>query len=526
MLGIVDFFSQIPAEFRFITIILIFYILAYTWFQVEKTERWRRLAVRIWPKSAEAHYNLGTQRSGQAEYSADAEQEIRQAIALQPHMWHAYFILVDILEKKGAEPSEIDALCQQMTQEFPNDPMVYLLRGDVLARRRELGNAEQAYRQAIQLAPQMGPAHENLGLALLNQERFLEAETEYRQAIEVGTTNANAHLQLAYVLQKLEKYVESEKEYLRVTKKEPDNITAYQWLASLYYEQRQYNNIDRVLHKGITKNPSDAYLHYLRGFYLFESRINTSDAESEIRQALSLFPNYADALQILGSILSVSSKYEEAEQAFRQSIAINPQNSRTFFLLGLTLGRNPQRIPEAESAYRKSIELDPAHSQAYCHLGDILAHQNQFIRAEDAYRKAIDLEPQEPFLYEKLALLLRRCKREKEALTLLEKAIELTPDDFDTCLELAGTYKSLNKPDKSKKNAKKASLLIPEDQDYWYNLACLESILGDIETAFDHLAKASREESFDVSWAWEDPDLQWLRDDPRFLEIVGPQPAS
>jgi len=74
--------------------------------------------------------------------------------------------------------------------------------------------------------------------------------------------------------------------------------------------------------------------------------------------------------------------------------------------------------------------------------------------------------------------------------------------------------------------AEKSRKFIPQNDDYWYNLSCIETILGNTEIAFQNLKKATQEKSFDKEWAWEDSDLQWIRDDPRFAEIVGPKPEE
>ncbi|MDL1944787.1 hypothetical protein FBQ99_20875 [Chloroflexi bacterium CFX2] len=68
----------------------------------------------------------------------------------------------------------------------------------------------------------------------------------------------------------------------------------------------------------------------------------------------------------------------------------------------------------------------------------------------------------------------------------------------------------------------KARQYIPEDD--FYNRACLESVSDNFDLAFEHLEKAAQKEKFNPAWAWEDPDLQWIRDDPRFVEIVRPKP--
>ena len=57
----------------------------------------------------------------------------------------------------------------------------------------------------------------------------------------------------------------------------------------------------------------------------------------------------------------------------------------------------------------------------------------------------------------------------------------------------------------------------------WYNLACLESIAGKMESAFEYLDQAAQQNDFDRAWAWLDPDFEWLRMHARFEQIVGPQ---
>jgi hypothetical protein len=67
---------------------------------------------------------------------------------------------------------------------------------------------------------------------------------------------------------------------------------------------------------------------------------------------------------------------------------------------------------------------------------------------------------------------------------------------------------------------RRAALAGPDDA---YNLACLEAITGDVEAAFGQLRRAAKLGKLNSAWAWKDPDLEPLREDPRFHEIVGPR---
>ena len=140
--------------------------------------------------------------------------------------------------------------------------------------------------------------------------------------------------------------------------------------------------------------------------------------------------------------------------------------------------------------------------------------------AEAAYRKAIELNPSYAKAYNSLCMLLRLTNRSEEAVPLLEKMIEINPEDFNPYLALASINKQLGKniPPKYLTEARKS---MPEDD--WYDRACLESICENIDLAFIHLKRAVKSDKFNPTWAWDDPDLQWIRKDPRFTKIVGPR---
>lgn len=82
------------------------------------------------------------------------------------------------------------------------------------------------------------------------------------------------------------------------------------------------------------------------------------------------------------------------------------------------------------------------------------------------------------------------------------------------------TYDELKDYEKALADYDKAIELNPEDATAYYNFACIKSIMGEIDIAFDYLKKAI-ERGQDKAWAWEDEDLDNLQIDERFEEIVG-----
>jgi tetratricopeptide (TPR) repeat protein len=59
------------------------------------------------------------------------------------------------------------------------------------------------------------------------------------------------------------------------------------------------------------------------------------------------------------------------------------------------------------------------------------------------------------------------------------------------------------------------------DYDNTYNAACFESIAGNTEEALRLLQQSVAKTPGNRQWAKQDPDLEWIRGEARFWEIVG-----
>lgn len=62
--------------------------------------------------------------------------------------------------------------------------------------------------------------------------------------------------------------------------------------------------------------------------------------------------------------------------------------------------------------------------------------------------------------------------------------------------------------------------LVPDDEIAWYNLACAYAVLGMIDPAFLALQRALELGYRSLKRLRRDPDLKWLRRDPRFARLL------
>jgi tetratricopeptide (TPR) repeat protein len=59
-----------------------------------------------------------------------------------------------------------------------------------------------------------------------------------------------------------------------------------------------------------------------------------------------------------------------------------------------------------------------------------------------------------------------------------------------------------------------------------YNSACLASVCGDVDEALALLRSALENREVGIAWARIDPDFEWVRDDPRFAQLLDEMAAQ
>ena len=160
-----------------------------------------------------------------------------------------------------------------------------------------------------------------------------------------------------------------------------------------------------------------------------------TEAEESYKEVLKLRARDARAAYGLGNIYADQQRWDDAETAYRNSVAWAPTNADAQVALSVILvqprtnGDNAKRFADAEMAARRSVQLDPKNAVGWDRLG--IALQSRGLansETEHSYRRAIELDPQFAVAYAHLARLLNRQNKGSEATPLYEKAIELAKD--------------------------------------------------------------------------------------------------
>ena len=175
------------------------------------------------------------------------------------------------------------------------------------------------------------------------------------------------------------------------------------------------------------------------------------EAESSIRKAIEIKPDYANAHCNLGNVLKDLGKLKEAELSTRKAISINPNFANAHYNLGIIL-RDFGDLKEAELSTRKAISINPNFVNAHYTLGLILRDHGDLSGAELSTRKAISLNPDFDNAHYNLGTILRDLGDLNGAELSYRKSIKLNPHFKDAYFNLFRHYEEINHLEKLKES--------------------------------------------------------------------------
>jgi tetratricopeptide (TPR) repeat protein len=220
-------------------------------------------------------------------------------------------------------------------------------------------------------------------------------------------------------------------------------------------------------------------------------RAELEDADQTSQRALGLAPELAEAHASRGLTLFLMHRPEEAEEAFQQALRLDPDLFQARYFHGRACFQSG-RLEEAASEFRRAARIREDYQAAFFAAQALEA----LGRTEEAHRQL------------------------EEALGVVEKHMELNPDDPRAATMRAVSLCRLGRTQEGHHWAERALEIDPEDASVCYNVACLFSLEGKPDRAIQCLEKALEKGFVNKEWFQKDPDLEPIREDPRFLALM------
>jgi Tfp pilus assembly protein PilF len=273
---------------------------------------------------------------------------------------------------------------------------IALQRAIIHHQAGRMPEAEQSYRDILQIEPNCPDANHNLGILMGQQGKVELSLPHLRAALEGNPEKGQYWLSYAEnllatrealgalaVLQQAKRCGLSEfavnplmsrvEEAMRSVVSHPDGDT-----FQISVDERVFK-----------VKPDFAEAHNKLGYVLVQ--LDKLDAAvTSYGRALALRPDIAVLHNNLGWALGKQGRWEETEAACRRAIAIAPNYGVAHSNLGWALCAQG-RLEEAEAACRRAIAITPNYAEAHANLGRVFCRRNQIKEACQSFSRSAEL---------------------------------------------------------------------------------------------------------------------------------------
>ena len=215
-------------------------------------------------------------------------------------------------------------------------------------------NSLSYFAQALAIDAKFAPAYAGLadcyaqmGSVRLSMMKPIDALAQARshlsRAMEIDNTLAESHctLGLLKIWYELD-WAGGEREFRQALSLDPNNIAAMLWQAPFLGAMNRHAEAIASVHKALESEP----LSPIVNTYLGLAQSNAGQSDLGIRQlklAIELDPFYYRSYMFLAGALEMVDRFDEAIVAYRQALALNPDNLESLAFLGGALAFSGDR---------------------------------------------------------------------------------------------------------------------------------------------------------------------------------------
>lgn len=167
---------------------------------------------------------------------------------------------------------------------------------------------------------------------------------------------------------------------------------------------------------------------YFRSAQLLLETGKPAEAEPNIREALRIRPDFAEAWIVLGRTLAQMGNHAQAIRSFSEVLRFQPENASALYYLANSLVTQNKRA-EAIQNFRHAIRLRPAYWEARYMLALELARQGDDAGARNEFAETVRLRPDHATAHLNLGVALQKEGRTAEALNHFKETLRLDPSN-------------------------------------------------------------------------------------------------
>ena len=288
--------------------------------------------------------------------------------------------------------------------------------------------------------------------------------------------------------------------------------------------------------QGVKVSPK-AYDFYLRGLSYFarHSAQDTIFARQMFQHAIDIEPGFGKAWAGLAYTYGFEYMYfnaarESREEALRSSaraLELAPDLPESHVSSGIAHCMSMD-YGKADTEFRMALQLDRSNYEAWYFYGRSKVHEGDLRRALELFEGAARVRPEDyqslllqAQLYVSLGEPDKAIEVTRVGLERARRILELNPDDVRAWNLGAFALLRLGEKEEAERWMQKSMEAAPRDSIVHYNATCFYALAGEAEKALDCLEQCLiKVGNISREWLEHDSDLDRIRSEPRFREIV------
>ena len=222
-------------------------------------------------------------------------------------------------------------------------------------------DSERLWTHALSIQKESSYAHNNLGIALAEQNRLDEAMAEFREVLRIDPQDADGHHSLGNALARKGRLGEAVEQFHEALRIRPDHAKAHYDLGTALARQGELDNAVLHFRQAVRYDPRNASAHYNAGRILLEQR-QLEEATDHFRQALRIDATHMKARYYLAVALAGMGDFGAADKEFREALRVEPNLAEAHAGLARALSAQGKK-DEAVQHYQEAVRLLKSQNQ-------------------------------------------------------------------------------------------------------------------------------------------------------------------
>jgi len=393
-----------------------------------------RRATELDPKSADFQTDLAFALWADGQLK-EAQEAARKALNIQPVNASAHYYLARLIVETGGS---LDEAVENFKAAVDQNPLEMGFRFDLFNAYLQQGNLTLAGSQLRLMRMSLPPDNAQLlyaqGLYEAGVRNFSGAIADFRKALEKNPRLHPVRLDLGVALCRNGNWQAAEEVLAALAADLPNSYQGAYFHALALKNLHRLAESEQEVRRALSLNSNSAEAYTLLGIALSEDGDYAAAAKA-LSGAVQIEPASYDAQFYVGRAQYALRNLAAAKEAFSAAARLRPDDFESRFFLATTLeglGQNDAALAE----YRALSAQHPKDARGFLGFGNLLAKEGQLDQAVESLLYARELDPDNFEAGLDLGRVLLRQGKFEDAIGVLTKSAELAKENPDVHYQL------------------------------------------------------------------------------------------